>query len=110
MAVERFGLHPARASGFNADAAGDRLHQHTRPGRVGAGEPGLDGRLLRAETAAISAVAAVLALVAAADVARHRVDVPAEIGEAALQDLLAMRRRVVLLVHAEPLADSVERV
>ena len=71
-------------------------------------EPRPQRRLLRAERTAVAAVAADDTLLAADDVARHRVHVPAERLEAAPHHLVAPRGEVVVGVDTEPVAHRVE--
>ena len=71
-------------------------------------EPRAQRRLLRAERAAVAAIAADDSLLAAEHVPRHRLDVPAERLQSAPHRLVPCRGQVVVRVHAEPLADSVE--
>src|SRR5579862_7638090 len=108
-AVARFG------AGF--DAGGGALHANTfRAGiynkpcavALGVAEPGLGGGLLGADGTAIAAIATQAALFEANDVARHCVHMPAKVSEAAFEDLLAAGHAVVVLIDAQPLADSIE--
>src|SRR5205085_6944636 len=71
-------------------------------------EPCDERRLLRAELAAEAAVAAHTVLVAAADVARYRGDVPAELLEPAAHDRVARRRGVVFGADADTIGDGFE--
>ena len=101
-------LHPPRGSALDDHLLRAGVDEDARAGRVRVCEPCLHRGLLGAEPAAVTAVAALLPLLAASHVARHEVRVPSELGQAALQHLLARGRRVVLLVHAQSLADRVE--
>ena len=100
---------PCRAS-LQDDARDARAYDQSRPGGMGIREPGLDHRLLGADTAAEPAIAAFSSLCAAANVARHRVHVPAELDAPFLQLLLAGGGFVVLAVHPEPFGDRIEAV
>jgi hypothetical protein len=69
----------------NAKRAGFKDEARTILVRIG--EPRFCGRLFRTESAAITAVAANFSLVAANDVAWHRVHLPAKSAQAAVQNL-----------------------
>src|SRR6185295_19955057 len=102
-------------AGVDADDAAflDEHQSRFRPDdEPGAGgrrilEPRPQRRLLRAERTAVAAVPADDALLAAKDVARHRVDVPAERLEPAPHHFVAPRGTIVVGVDAEPVTDGV---
>ena len=102
-------LHPAARAALDDHPLGAGVDEDARAGGVRVREPGLHRGLLRAEPAAVAAVAAVLALVAAAHVARHR---SRRASRARVRPRCSTCSRadgrVVLLVHAEALADRVE--
>ena len=102
------GLHASRRAAFHENTLGARADEDAGAGGIGVEEPGLHGGLLGAESAAVGAVTAAQALVAPAHVARLRILVPAEPGEALVNELLAAGAAIVIEVDADPLADDVE--
>src|SRR5438093_971234 len=82
----------ARAAAVNQHARHPRADDESCSRRSGIRQPGLDHRLLGPDSAAETAVTALLALGAPANAARHRVDVPAELHAAFLELLIARRR------------------
>src|SRR6516225_2776840 len=97
VALSGHGGHAARRAALDQDARDLRVHDQACARLVRIREPRLDDRLLGADATPEAAVAALPALRATADAARHRIHVPAELDATFLELALARRGIVVFL-------------
>jgi len=98
----------ARSTGFEAHPQRPRLRHQTSPRGLRVGQPGFRAGLLCPERAAVSAVAAHLALLATHNIARHGRRVPSQSVQPALQNLFACRNAIVIKVYRKPRAHGIE--
>ncbi len=101
--------HAARDAVAHEHALGPRVDEDAGAVGLGVGQPRLDRRALGPLAAAVAARAA-RARVAALDVARHRLGVPAQRVEPAQEDAVAPARIAVARVDAEALPDGGQAV
>src|SRR5882724_5034029 len=95
-------------TGLDSNPQGARLDDESSAMLLRIREPGFRRRLLGAESAAVTAVTTNFSLVAADYIAGHRVDVPSESAQAAIQDLFAVRDAIVIAIDVQSFAHRVE--
>src|SRR5262249_62044314 len=71
-------------------------------------KPGLRRRLFCSDRATVTAIAANLALIAADNIAWHRIHMPAKRLQSSFQDLFARGHAILFTIHMQPFANRVQ--
>src|SRR6267143_645967 len=95
-------------TGFDPNAKGARLDHESSAMLLRIREPGFRRRLFCTKSAAVATVTANFSLIAADHIAGHRVDVPPESAQAAIQNLFTAGDAIVVTIDVQSFADRVQ--
>src|SRR6266436_6313205 len=108
VALSRTRFYPGCGTGLDSNAHRACLNDKSSAMLLRICKPRFCRRLLGAESATVATVTTNFSLVAAGNITGHRVDVPSECAQAAIQNLLAVRDAIVLAIDLQSFAHRVK--
>src|SRR6266478_6359722 len=108
VALSRTRFYPGCGTGLDSNAHRACLNDKSSAMLLRICKPRFCRRLLGAESATVATVTTNFSLVAAGNITGHRVDVPSQCAQAAIQNLLAVRDAIVLAIDLQSFAHRVK--